>query len=494
MASDTNGGAVRTNGGGLDWSAVEAFLATSLGASEITLDVEPLSGGAIQENWLLDAAVNGGPWTGRRRFVLRRDSRTVIEASLGRIEEFALLAVARSAGVTVPEPIAVCRDSGMLGGPFTVMAHVPGTAAGHVLTSDRKWTGDRVALGRRLGRELARIHAIRPPHPELAFLPPPEEDHAAVCIAAYRDFLDRQDRPWPVLYWGLAWLDRHRPAPVPSTLLHRDFRTGNYLVDEAGLTAILDWEFAGWGDPREDIGWFCARCWRFAAPGREGGGVTNREDFYAGYEAESGSVIDRQGIAYWEVMATLRWAVIAIQQANRYMSGGEDSLELALTGRRLAELSWDILVQTAGIEGEEIDRAALPAGNPASASVEWPPADTILTPTATLLRDLAGRLTGRDRFEALMAANAVAMAGRDRNLSEAAGRTILDALAPFAPEGDGMAGETSTEVAVAVLERELRATIRSGALEIEAARRGTTLRQALARAVSARLAISNPRY
>jgi len=494
MTSDTSSAAAGKGRGGPNWPAVEGFLASALGASSVDLDVKPLSGGAIQENWLLNATVAGGPWAGSRRFVLRRDSASVIEASLGRIEEFALLAVAHSAGVTVPEPIAVCRDSSPLGGAFTVMAHVPGTAAGHVLTNDLKWSGDRTALGRRLGMELARIHSVRPPHPDLAFLPPPAEDHATACIAAYRSFLDRQDRPWPALYWGLAWLERNRKPSVPPVLLHRDFRTGNYLVDETGLTAVLDWEFAGWGDPREDIGWFCARCWRFAAPEREGGGVSSREDFYAGYEAESGTVIDRDGIAYWEVMATLRWAVIAIQQANRHLSGGEDSLELALTGRRLAELSWDILAQTAGLDGEAVDRTESPAEDLQPASVEWPSSGAILAPTAALLRGMAARLTGQDRYEALMAANAVAMANRDGALSASVGARIIDALAPFVPGFDQKAGETGIACSVERLERNLQNAIRGGALQIHDVRQGITLRQALGRAASARLAISNPRY
>eukprot|EP01035_Chromulina_nebulosa_P049233 gene49233-66860_t len=42
------------------------------------------------------------------------------------------------------------------------------------------------------------------------------------------------------------------------------------MVNATGLTGILDWEFAAWGDPHEDIGWLCARCWRFGGPGEVG--------------------------------------------------------------------------------------------------------------------------------------------------------------------------------------------------------------------------------
>jgi aminoglycoside phosphotransferase (APT) family kinase protein len=129
-------------------------------------------------------------------------------------------------------------------------------------------------------------------------------------------------------------------------LCHRDFRTGNYMVDEAGLTGILDWEFAGWSDPLEDIGWFCAKCWRFGAIDREAGGIGRREDFYRGYESVAGKPIDLARVPYWELMAHMNWAIIAIQQAERHVSGEENSLLLALTGHIVPELEHEILTMT----------------------------------------------------------------------------------------------------------------------------------------------------
>ncbi|MNY26375.1 Phosphotransferase enzyme family protein [compost metagenome] len=120
------------------------------------------------------------------------------------------------------------------------------------------------------------------------------------------------------------------------------------MVDGNGLTAILDWEFAGWSDPLEDLGWFCARCWRFGADALEAGGIGQREDFYQGYESVSGRPIDRAQVAYWEVMAHMNWAIIAIQQAERHLSGEEDSLLLALTGHIVPELEYEILRMTEG--------------------------------------------------------------------------------------------------------------------------------------------------
>jgi aminoglycoside phosphotransferase (APT) family kinase protein len=143
----------------------------------------------------------------------------------------------------------------------------------------------------------------------------------------------------------LRYLERKAAAPGETVLCHNDFRTGNIMVDEAGITGILDWEFAAWGDPHEDIGWLCAKCWRFGGPG-EVGGIGPRAAFHAAYEAQSGRVVDAARVAWWEIAAAIRWAVIAIDQAERHVSGREPSLELALTGHIVPELELDVLRAT----------------------------------------------------------------------------------------------------------------------------------------------------
>ena len=164
-----------------------------------------------------------------------------------------------------------------------------------------------------------------------------------MLIEQYRRWLDELDAGRPALEWGVRWLDLEAPAPDEVVLCHRDFRTGNYLVDEGGLTAILDWEFAGWGDPMEDLGWMCSRFWRFGADDLEAGGIAPRQPFYEGYAAESGREVDARKVAYYEVMANLRWAVIALQQCHRFVSGAEQTLELALIGRRVPEMEIEII-------------------------------------------------------------------------------------------------------------------------------------------------------
>lgn len=308
-----------------------------------------LSGGAIQENWALDVSVREGPSAGEHALVLRADAPSAIAASMSRGEEFAVLQAAHLAGVTVPEPIALCEDATLLGRPFYLMRRVSGSAAGHRLVRDAGIDGE--ALAARLGVELARLHALRPPFPGLDFLPEPDLAPALYRVQTYRGYLDALARPRPALEWALRWLERFAPGDETLVLCHGDFRTGNYMVDGGRLSGILDWEFAAWSHPDEDLGWFCARCWRFGRDDREAGGIGSRDAFYRGYESVAGQSVQREAIAYWEVMATVRWAVLALQQGERHCSGEQRSLELALTGRMVPELELDLLEQIERILG-----------------------------------------------------------------------------------------------------------------------------------------------
>ena len=308
-----------------------------------------LPGDAIQENWLLDLTVlEGGDRSGDYALVLRLDAKSSVAASHGRAQEYALLKTAHRTGITVPKPYLLATDAAILGGPFFIMNRIEGTAQGHKLV--KRPPDD--ALAASLGRQLARIHAITPETPDAAsldFLALLDGSPALAAVALYRRYLDDLGQARPALEWGLRWLERNAPEAADIVLCHRDYRTGNYMVTEDGsLTGILDWEFAGWGEAEEDIAWFCAKCWRFGAVGREAGGIADRKPFYDAYEQESGRRIDAGRVAYWEVMAHVRWAVIACQQAARHVSGEQLSLELALTQHLVPELEWEVLNHTGG--------------------------------------------------------------------------------------------------------------------------------------------------
>jgi len=318
-----------------------AWLSARLGAPVTIGAMARMSGGAIQENWRLHLDVGGAA----SELVLRTDAASVVAASAGREEEFRVLAHAYRAGITVPEPIGFCADRSVIGRPFSVARRIHGVADARRLTREEALIPDHEALGEALGAELARIHAIRPPVADLDVLPRPAGVPALARIALYRGWLDALAHPQPAIEWALRRLELRAPAAEIVTLVHGDYRTGNLMIDAGRLTAVLDWEFAAWGDPVEDIGWFCARCWRFARPDREGGGLASRAAFYRGYEREAGRTIPAAAVPFWEAMATLRWAIIALQQGERYRADATPTLEPAMTGRLAPQLVLDALEQ-----------------------------------------------------------------------------------------------------------------------------------------------------
>lgn len=333
---------------GSEETRLRDWIAGHLGAPDLAIEeIRPLGGGSIQENRLVRCRMGART----RGFVLRKDAAATIASSRTRAEEFRILAAAWRAGVRVPKPVGFCADAGIVGAPFALMGLVDGVGLGPRIAKDLTLGGDRERLAETLGRELAKIHAILDPRaetpPDLAFLGDPEHAPAHAEIARLRASLDGIGAHRPAIEWGLRWGEINAPdCPAPS-LVHRDFRTGNYMLDRDGLTAVLDWEFAGWGDPMQDLGWFCAACWRFGKPELEAGGIGSRAAFYRGYAEGGGRAIDPDAVAYWEVMAHLRWAVIALEQGARHVSGREFSLELALTGRMVPELERAILAATA---------------------------------------------------------------------------------------------------------------------------------------------------
>ena len=298
------------------------------------------SGGASRQTWSFDAVVGGQ----RHGLILRRDPPVTARidgersTSLDRATEFRVLAAAHRAGVRAPEPLfELLADDGL--GEAYVMRRIGGTAIARKLLRDPPYAAARRCIAGQLGEILARIHATDP-----ATLPPLQQRQAADHIAGLRRSLDLLGQPQPVFELALGWLDRRKPRPIARpVLVHGDYRTGNYLADETGVTAILDWEGAHLGDPVEDLGWLCVKSWRFGAVDKPAGGFGSREELWRAYERAGGEPVDPARAHWWEVFGTVRWGIICHNQAFRHLSGSIKSMELASIGRRAVETEVDLL-------------------------------------------------------------------------------------------------------------------------------------------------------
>ena len=84
-----------------------------------------------------------------------------------------------------------------------------------------------------------------------------------------------------------------QPTGRAPCVVHGDFRIGNMLYDEHGLTSILDWEGVHVGEPEEDLAWLCTRVWRFGSNERRPAASRARGAGCARTRTRAGAPIDR---------------------------------------------------------------------------------------------------------------------------------------------------------------------------------------------------------
>jgi aminoglycoside phosphotransferase (APT) family kinase protein len=118
--------------------------------------------------------------------------------------------------------------------------------------------------------------------------------------------LNRWERVWeedsnedvPLMRLAMAWLRKNMPPIDHLSLVHGDYRVGNFLFTEEDtqISAWLDWELAYIGDRHEDLAWATKEI--FGHNAEDGktflvGGFTPREEFFAAYEKASGLKVNR---------------------------------------------------------------------------------------------------------------------------------------------------------------------------------------------------------
>jgi aminoglycoside phosphotransferase (APT) family kinase protein len=326
--------------------ALSGFVRAAAQADRADVAIErALPSEAGRAHYLIAADVAGGPLAGRRTLVVRGQSHDR-ETALASAEEFAIRQVAFGAGLTTPEPLWLEPNGDVLDNPFMILRFAGGTADAAVLQEELSVEeGDRLAY--RLGKELARLHAItlEQAPAAIAFLPRPDADWMQQRAAAWRAALDAIVSPQPCFEWAINWLIDHAPKVERFALCHRDLRLGNFAVEGEQLTGIFDLELAGWSDPMEDLGWLCARGARRGLPDREAGGIGSREALYDGYKDVAGQPVDDGRVRFWEIGAAVRHGIVALERAARPSGDMEQGLVAMLTGLQSIEAEYDMLLE-----------------------------------------------------------------------------------------------------------------------------------------------------
>jgi aminoglycoside phosphotransferase (APT) family kinase protein len=304
-------------------------LASALGAASLDgLTATPLSAGASRLTSALDAVADGRT----HRLVLQRE-RVAGRGVMDVATETRLLRAAHAVGVPVAEVVASGKAED---GAYLVTSRVDGETIPRRILRDPALSAARDRFAADCGRILAAVASIAVDAVEP--LPAPDP------LAAIEAMLDRSGTRRPCFEYALAWLRSRRPPPIggPPALVHGDFRSGNLIIGPDGVRAVLDWELAHLGDPREDLGWLCARVWRFGARPVVGG-MGTVEDLLHEYAEHGGERLEPADLFWWQVLATLRWGAICLTQAQVHLAGEFRSVELAVIGRRAAEMEYELM-------------------------------------------------------------------------------------------------------------------------------------------------------
>jgi aminoglycoside phosphotransferase (APT) family kinase protein len=304
-----------------------------------------LTGGAskVQMAFTLDWTA---PGQGQRsdRLVIRMDPSEASNTT-SRVREAELLR-AFHGKLAVPKVFWLDADARWFPEPALVYEFVPGVA------KPRHASGGRiVGLGTNFGAELRAVlapqflRALATIHTaDVAAMSFTSMDRpAAGSTDSARWQLDRARRVWeedrgedlPLMDVAANWLERELPTLERVSVVHGDFRSGNFLFDEASgqVTAWLDWERGHLGDRHRDLAWMTQR--EKGHLGEDGKtyyvcGLIPLAEFYARYEQASGLAVDPRRLHYYRVLNCFQIITTVSATAYRVAKLGKSHQDVLL--------------------------------------------------------------------------------------------------------------------------------------------------------------------
>ena len=370
--------------------------------------IERLSGGASQETYRL--IINTS--IGQRKLAMRRARGGSDDGELGIRPgldvEAALFNHARAAGIPEPRVHHVLEENDGLGQGF-IMEWIDGEALGAKISRSPDFENQRKTLAFECGVILARIHSIDLASTSL--------DRVLQVVTPKSFVMETWERyqsfqtPQPMLDYTARWLLDHLPEDGALTLVHNDFRNGNFMVDPVkGIVAVLDWELAHIGDPMRDLGWLCTNSWRFGVADKPVGGFGTREELFAGYESVTGKSVDAEHVKFWEVFGSFWWSTTCLGMVEMHRNGNDPSVERPAIGRRSSEGQIDCVNLL--FSGP----VSLPSSL-VSPSQEMPRPDELLVSVRDFLRgEVMEETRGRTQFLGRVAANSLDIVLRELEL------------------------------------------------------------------------------
>jgi aminoglycoside phosphotransferase (APT) family kinase protein len=298
--------------------------------------VQRMSVGWSHETCLFDLHYQEAGEARRLGLCLRRDPGNALLRHLSDLEQqFRVLQCLQRTALPAPKPYWFERDPTILGAPFLIMEKVSGTCPNPWGRDGRafyKAAADRGVLPRSFTTTLATLHTLDWRAAGLEFLGVPTSGSEFVQreIAKWRELIALSDHPpEPVLTDLICWLEGNIPASDRLSLVHGAYRTGNVLIHEDRISAVLDWELQVIGDPMYDVAYVLSDLNREATPLLSN--LVERDEFFRDYQALTGFVIDEAACRYYNALYAMRSVAFWMSASGLYASGRSNDIRLART-------------------------------------------------------------------------------------------------------------------------------------------------------------------
>jgi aminoglycoside phosphotransferase (APT) family kinase protein len=295
------------------------FLTAQVGEAFEVRNLNALSGGASMEQYVFDLY---RPNADRQlvKMILRMSPLcSVIETC--RLREFQIIRAV--AGVLpAPEAFWVSDSDEYFGRPALICSFNPGVASpkdggGKATGLGTVYGKHREKLAPQYVRYLAALHTMDWRDKDLSALVIPREgtSDAVDWSLAHWDRVWEEDavEAHPTVALARAWLWRNRPVVDHISLVHGDYRNGNFLFDEDTdeITVILDWEAGYLGDRHMDLAYAMLPGYGTVVDGTYYcAGLVEKNAFIAEYSRLSGLSVDPARLRYYTVL-NMYWAIIA---------------------------------------------------------------------------------------------------------------------------------------------------------------------------------------
>jgi len=323
------------------------FFSARLGAGRPlrVTDLDRATEGFSQETFFFTLELGDGDTRERRCYVAKREPEAGLLEPYDLEPEFRVLHALSADPLPSPATPFFESDPAVLERPFYVMERLPGEVP--IPAAGASGTGpfsaeERAVLGPELMRRLAELHAVDWHARGLDFLetPAPGREVAARELARWEERIARAALPpAPVLVDALLWLRRHVPQTDEITLVHGDYRLGNFLIERGSggapprVTGILDWEMVHLGDPLEDFAWCASVLWRAGTPFASG--LLPPAELAAEYEKASGRRVDPERARFYELLSIVKMIAIMHTGIRAFRDGRAPDLRMAIFDHQL---------------------------------------------------------------------------------------------------------------------------------------------------------------